>query len=412
MLTKKFLLSNFQEVLYNLQKRHYSEDFIKKVKDIENKILKNHNIEKEKQSLQMEKNILVKEGIKAKDKVIKINEKIQDLNGEIESLNNEIDEIIYFIPNLLDNSVPEGKSSEENIVVSVVGDTFKKPLKHYEMNLIDNGSQMASSRFIYLQGQISTLERALGNFLINFLVGKGFIEISVPLMLNEESLYKTGHLPKEKENMFYIQDRGLYLIPTSECVLLNIMADKTINIDKPIKYTAFNMNFRKEAGAAGKDTRGLIRLHQFPKVEMVAFTKQEDSESVFNEFVSNGEEALSLLGLSYRIVNLCAGDLGFNSSKTYDLEVWMAGSNEYREVSSISNCKDFQSVGLNCKYYSQEHNNEKKYLHTLNGTCLGVGRILAAIMENYYDEIENIIHVPRVLVPYTKFTTIKVNMKD
>jgi seryl-tRNA synthetase len=208
--------------------------------------------------------------------------------------------------------------------------------------------------------------------------------------------------------MFYIPDKELYLIPTSECVLLNIMANKTININKPIKYTAFNMNFRKEAGAAGKDTRGLIRLHQFPKVEMVGFTKEEDSETLFNEFVINGENALSLLGLPYRIVNLCSGDLGFNSSKTYDLEVWMAGSNEYREVSSISNCKDFQSIGLNCKYYDEENNNEKKYLHALNGTCLGVGRILAAIMENYYDEKENIIHIPKALINYTKFNTIKI----
>ena len=408
MITKKFLLNNLNKVLMDLKKRFSSEEFITKVKNTGNLIIELQRLEKEKQNLQTEKNIFVKEGIKGKDKVIEINEKIKIFDEKIDLMNNQIDEIIPYIPNLLDESVPEGKNSDENVVIKVVGNTFTKPLKHYEMNLIDNASEMTCSRFVILKGQVSTLERAIGNFLINFLLEKGFIEVSVPLMLNEKSLSMTGHLPKEKENMFCIPDKELYLIPTSECVLLNIMANKTININKPIKYTAFNMNFRKEAGAAGKDTRGLIRLHQFPKVEMVGFTKEEDSETLFNEFVINGENALSLLGLPYRIVNLCSGDLGFNSSKTYDLEVWMAGSNEYREVSSISNCKDFQSIGLNCKYYDEENNNEKKYLHALNGTCLGVGRILAAIMENYYDEKENIIHIPKALINYTKFNTIKI----
>ena len=230
-------------------------------------------------------------------------------------------------------------------------------------------------------------------------------------MLNEDALYLTGHIPKDRENMFYIPEKKLYLIPTSECVLLNLMANKTISLKEletlPLRFTAFNVNFRKEAGAAGKDTRGLIRLHQFPKVEMVAFTTEEDSEKIFNEMANNGEEALKLLGLSYRVLNLCGGDLSFNATKCYDLEVWMAGAGEYREVSSISNCRDFQSNRLKCKYTDKD--GEKKLLHTLNGTCLGVGRIVAAIMEHYYDEKSSIINIPEVLLPYTKFSFIKVS---
>jgi seryl-tRNA synthetase len=265
-------------------------------------------------------------------------------------------------------------------------------------------NEMTGSRFVFLEGQIATLERAVGNFLINFLIDRGFTEVSIPLLLSEHSLYRTGHIPKDKDNMFCIESRNLYLIPTSECVLLNLMANTCVKKqDLPKKYTAFNVNFRKEAGAAGKDTRGLIRLHQFPKVEMVAFTTPEASEEMFADFLLNGEEALKLLGLSYRVINLCSGDLGFNARKTYDLEVWMGGAGEYREVSSISYCGDFQSARLNSKYLND---GEKTLTHTLNGTCLGVGRVVAAIMENYFSQENNSIEIPEVLIPYTRFSKI------
>lgn len=407
MISQKVLLNNSEKLLSDLKKRQYSEEFIKKVIDAISNLNELKNLEKQQQEFQHKKKLLVKEGESSKNQVLDINKNIDSLDEKINNLQIRLNEILPHIPNLLDDNVPEGINEKNNVVLKVYGNTNKNKLEHYNMNLIDNAAEMTCSRFILLKGQIATLERALGNFLINFLIDKGFIEVSIPHMLNENSLYLTGHIPKDKENMFHIPEKNLYLIPTSECVLLNIMAGKTINnMEEPIKYTAFNVNFRKEAGAAGKDTKGLIRLHQFPKVEMVCFTKEEDSEQVFNEMVNNAEEALKLLGLSYRILNLSSGDLGFNAAKTYDLEVWMAGTGEYREVSSVSNCKDFQSNGLKCKYV---HNGEKKLLHTLNGTCLGVGRILAAIMEQYYDEKVNAIHVPKILTHYTKFKFIKLS---
>jgi seryl-tRNA synthetase len=410
MISHRTLLHNSEKLLLDLKKRQCSEEFINKVILSISNLKKLKDLEKQQQEFQATKKILVKEGEKSKDKVIVLNEKIDNIERDINTLENNLNEVLPYIPNLLSDEVPEGVDEKDNVVIKVHGPTNKNSLEHYNMGLIDSAGEMTSARFVLLKGQIATLERALGNFLINFLIGRGFTEVSIPHMLNENSLYLTGHMPKDKENMFYIPDKNLYLIPTSECVLLNIMANKTITnkeIDTlPLKYTAFNVNFRKEAGAAGKDTKGLIRLHQFPKVEMVCFTKEEDSERVFNEMVNNGEEALKLLGLSYRILNLSSGDLNFNGSICYDLEVWMAGTGEYREVSSVSNCRDFQSNGLKCKYVDE--NGEKKLLHTLNGTCLGVGRIVAAIMEEYYDEKASIIKIPEVLIPYTNFSFMKI----
>lgn len=411
MINNKIILNNIDKLLLDLKKRQCSEEFINKVINSKKYLQQIKDLEKEKQELQAKKKILINEGIETKNEVLLINKKIDELQIKIHIIENNLNDVLPYIPNLLDDEVPEGVSEKDNLIIKTYGLTNKNSLKHYDMNLIANASEMTSSRFVLLEGQIATLERALGNFLLNFLIKRNFTEVSIPYMLNENSLYLTGHIPKDRENMFYIPDKKLYLIPTSECVLLNLMANKTISykeINKlPLKYTAFNVNFRKEAGAAGKDTKGLIRLHQFPKVEMVAFAKEEDSKKVFKEMVNNGEEALKLLGLSYRILNLSSGDLGFNAAITYDLEVWMAGTGEYREVSSISNCKDFQSNRLKCKYIDE--NDEKKLLHTLNGTCLGVGRILAAIMEHYYDEKQGVINVPKVLVEYTNFEFIRVN---
>lgn len=413
MILKKILMNNIIDVVEMLKKRHYPEAFIVKVENIVKDLNKIKILESEKQILQQEKNLLVKEGVKSKNQVLNLNYEISVLESEILALNTSLEEILPYIPNFLQPDVPIGLDEKSNIVIKTYGAQTINKLTHYDMNLIDNASEMATSRFVLIKGPLATLERALGNFFVNFLLDNGFTEVSIPHMLNEKSLFLTGHIPKEKDNMFHIPEKNLYLIPTSECVLLNIMANQTVTFKDlsllPLKYTAFNVNFRKEAGAAGKDTRGLIRLHQFPKVEMVSFAREEESEKVFQDFVSYGEKVLQLLGLSYRIVNLSSGDLGFNSAKTYDLEVWMSGSQEYREVSSISNCLSFQSSRLNCKYVNEA--GEKKLLHTLNGTCLGVGRIVAAIMEKYYDEKEQIIRVPEILIPYTKFNYINLNKK-
>lgn len=400
MITKKEFLKNFSQIIDNLNYRCYSSEFINKVEKIKNQILLLKQIQDDLEKKQEQRNILIKK----KENSLEINKEIENLEKNIQNIIPEINDVLYNIPNYIDSSVPFGKNEKENKIIKIVGQTEKKTIPHYLMNGIFNGNNLTCSRFIFLKGEIATLERAIGNFFINFLISKNFQEISVPLLLSEQSLFQSGHYPKEKENMFHIPDKNLYLIPTSECVLLNILNNQILKEkDLPIKYTAFNMNFRKEAGAAGKDTKGLIRLHQFPKVEMVAFTNEKEKENMFLHFLSNGEECLNLLKLPYRIVNLCSGDLGFNAEKTYDLEVWMAGSSEYREVSSISSCGIFQAKRLNLKYINE--NKEKIWINTLNGTCLAVGRILAAIMEYYYQEDKIII--PEVLVPYTKFKEIK-----
>jgi seryl-tRNA synthetase len=402
----KNFIKSFDKIILDLKKRQYPDIFIEEVNKAFITAETLISYQQQKQILLQKKNILTKKGKETKDLVLTINSQLIQINNNILILEKNLKVILPLIPNTLNPDVIEGKNSEENVVISTYGNCIKKHKHHYHMGLIDNASYMTCARFVLLKGKIASLERILGNFLINFLIKKGFVEVSIPHLLSEESLYATGHIPKEKDNMFYIEDKNLYLIPTSECVLLNLMRNKTIKEDSlPVKYTAYNVNFRKEAGAAGKDTKGLIRLHQFPKVEMVAFTTEQESETMFQHFLQNSEEALRLLGLSYRIINLCSGDLGFNAKKTYDLEVWMCGSHEYREVSSISYCGDFQAYRLNSKYVDINKNN--KILHTLNGTCLGVGRILAAIMEQNYDEIKNVINIPKVLIPYLEYDIIE-----
>lgn len=405
MISIRSFINNFDEIILNLEKRHTNSQFIQEVKNHLKIAQQLQAYQSNQQELQTNRNLLIKEGIQTKQEVLLINQKLDEIEKEINTRQLNLNKVLPLIPNFLDEEVKIGMDETENLEIYRYGENIKNSKLHYDMNLVHTAVHMCNGRFIYLKGKIATLERALGNFLINFLVSRGFTEVSIPHLLSEEALYRTGHMPKDKDNMFHISHKNMYLIPTSECVLLNLLANTTISIkDIPLRYTAFNVNFRKEAGAAGRDTKGLIRLNQFPKVEMVAFTTPEGANNMFKEFLSNGEEALKLLGLSYRVLSLCSGDLGFNAKKTYDLEVWMAGAQEYREVSSISDCGNFQSTRLNCKYRNMD--DSKELLHTLNGTCLGVGRVLAAIMEQYYDSTQNIIHIPKLLIPYTTFDKI------
>lgn len=404
---KCFLDKDFlQKLLADLVARGYSEEFLQEVKDISNKIETCYQLKRKLQELQQHRNLLIKKGLAQKDKVIVLNKEIKPLEEQIDALEQVIYNTSSNIPNILHTSVPKGKDAQDNVEIFKHGTQKINILPHYDMELIENASDLTCSRFVYLKGQVASLERAIGNFLLNFLIDRGFEEISIPLLLSEESLKCSGHIPKEKENMFYIPDKNLYLIPTSECVLVNLMKNLTCKEEElPKRYTAFNVNFRKEAGAYGKDTKGLIRLHQFPKVEMVAFTKDEATGMrMLEEFVNNGKEVLELLGLPYRILNLCTGDLGFNAQITYDLEVWMAGMNEYREISSISYCGTFQTENLKARWVDKDGN--KQLMHSLNGTCLAVGRLLAAIMEYYYEEGR--IQIPSVLHKYLNFTFIEI----
>lgn len=403
---KRFLDNDFNKKLVeDLKKRRYPIDFINIVLNLEKDIRLSAQLTGQQQILQQEKNKLTPQGLKTKNEVLLINNNLKDLEEKIEVLEKKINEVLPNIPNVLHPNVPEGNDSHHNIEMYKNGNPVKKNLAHYDMNFIDYPRELTGARFVLLKGKIATLERAIGNFLINFLVQKrGFEEVSVPLMLTEDALRKSGHIPKERDNMFYIQEKNSYLIPTSECVLVNLLQNQTISIESlPKKYTAFSSNFRKEAGSYGKDTKGLIRLHQFQKVEMVAFTKnEEESMMMFQEFVKNATGVLDLLGLPYRVISICSGDLGFNATCSYDVEVWMAGTGEYREISSISYCGTFQSENL--RSFSIDKDKKKNLLHTLNGTSVAVGRLLAALMEYYYDNGK--IYIPEILQPYTNFSII------
>ncbi|HIP60803.1 MAG TPA: serine--tRNA ligase, partial [Campylobacterales bacterium] len=243
------------------------------------------------------------------------------------------------------------------------------------------------------------LERALSNYMLDFNRTRGFKEVSVPFIANEESLKGTGQLPKFGDDLFKIEGENLYLIPTAEVPVTNLFRDEILTADElPIKLTAYTACFRKEAGSAGRDTRGMIRQHQFGKVELVSITKPEDSDKIFDEMVSCASDLLASLGLPHKLVLLCGGDLGFSAAKTVDIEVWLPGQNRYREISSISNTRDFQARRAKIRYKEGKKN---ILVHTLNGSSLAVGRTLIAIMENY-QKSDGTIEIPKVLKEYMR----------
>jgi seryl-tRNA synthetase len=264
----------------------------------------------------------------------------------------------------------------------------------------ETAAKLSGARFSLLKGFASRLSRALINFFLDLHTQKhGYTEFLPPFMVNSKSMTGTGQLPKFKEDLFKIEDRDLWLIPTAEVPLTNIHADTTLNAaDLPLKYTAYTPCFRSEAGSYGKDTRGLIRQHQFDKVELVKFTTPETSDQELESLLADAEEALQLLGLPYRVMLLCAGDLGFSSTKTYDIEVWLPGQNTYREISSCSNFLDFQARRAGIRY-RPEGEKKSRLVHTLNGSGLAVGRTLLAILENCQQE-DGTVRLPEVLEPY------------
>ena len=263
----------------------------------------------------------------------------------------------------------------------------------------DEAVKLAASRFILLGGLGARLERALINFMADTHASRGYKEWWCPAMANAETLTGTGQLPKFEEDLFHTTE-GLYLIPTAEVQLTNIHAGEVLDAGQlPLKYCAFTPCFREEAGSAGRDTRGLIRVHQFDKVEMVKYAKPEESFDDLEAMVADAENILQLLGLPYRVISLCTGDIGFSAAKTYDLEVWLPSYNGYKEISSCSNCTDFQARRANIKYRDPENFKGSRYVHTLNGSGLAVGRTMAAVIENY-QQPDGTVRVPDVLVPY------------
>ncbi len=335
--------------------------------------------------------------------------KIKELDNELNDIQQQLQDIVMSIPNLLDDSVPVGRDDCDNIEIKKWGKkpSFNfTPKNHWEIGEQQNtldfecGAKLAGARFTVMKGFASRMERALTNFMLDLHTQKhGYTEILPPFMVNTASMTATGQLPKFAEDLFKIDGWDYYLIPTAEVPVTNIHRDATLQEkDLPIKYTAYTPCFRSEAGSYGKDTRGLIRQHQFDKVELVKFTTPETSMAELEELLSEAEEVLQLLNLHYRVVTLCSGDLGFSSTKTYDIEVWLPGANTYREISSCSNFLDFQARRGSIRY-RPDGQKKSKLVHTLNGSGLAVGRTLLAIFENYQQE-DGSVAVPEVLQPY------------
>ncbi len=368
------------------------------------------------QELQSERNSIVGQIAnlkKAGENADELMEKSKVINSEIKKLeenfssNSELEDLLLQIPNIPAAEVVIGEDENHNQEVEKWGDATQfnfTPKQHFEigegLNLLDfeQSSLMSGSRFSTLSGSLAKLERALSNFMLDVAIEFGHIEVSPPNLVKSEAMMRSGQLPKFAEEAFKTTN-DYWLIPTSEVSLVNLVAQKTVDEKElPIRFTAYTPCFRSEAGAAGKDTRGLIRQHQFKKVELVSITTQEQSEEEHQHMTNIACEILRRLKLPYRKVLLCTGDMGFCSQKTYDLEVWLPGQNKYREISSCSNCGDFQARRLEAKYKTV---NSKKPLlvHTLNGSALAVGRTIVAILENYQNQ-DGSVNVPEALISY------------
>lgn len=410
MLDLKNLQNNFDEVAKKLQNKKVDESILKNLAELF------ANLKKEKVSLeefQAFQNKFSKELATAEDKEslkAKLSEnkiKISEQNARVNALENELETIAHAIPNIPDECVPVGEDEEENVEIKKVLTPPQFdfiPKEHHDLgeslNWLDfvRGVKISQSRFCVLKNEGALLSRALVNYMIDFNRSRGFEFVNVPFLVNSATMFGTGQLPKFKDDMYKIDDEDLYLISTSEIPVTNLYSGEILTSESlPIKMTCYSACFRKEAGSAGRDTRGIIRQHQFEKVELVSITKPEQSDSVFNEMVECASDLLSSLGLAHRHLMLCTGDLGFSAAKTIDLEVWIPSQNKYREISSVSNCRDFQARRAKIRYKNEKGKNE--LVHTLNGSSLAVGRTLVAIMENYQDK-EGKIQIPDVLKKY------------
>jgi len=337
-----------------------------------------------------------------------LGDEIQETDREVRQLEEQIESILLSLPNMLHESVPEGASDADNPEVRRWGNIPEfsyEPKAHWELgeslDIIDaqRAGKVSGARFTYMKGDGARLERALMNFMLDLHARQGYTEIVPPFLVNADSMRGTGQLPKFAEDMFHIENTELYLIPTAEVPLTNMLGGEILdNQMLPYNITAYSPCFRAEAGSAGRDTRGLIRQHQFNKVEMVKFVRPEDSYQELENLVNHAAEILELLELPYRVVTLCTRDVGFSSAKTYDLEVWLPQYGGYREISSCSNFEDFQARRANIRF-RREPKGKAEYLHTLNGSGLAIGRTVAAILENYQLE-DGTIRVPGVLIPY------------
>ncbi|ASM37788.1 MAG: serine--tRNA ligase [Campylobacter sputorum] len=413
MINLRLIETNFDEFTKKLKAKKTNPQMLKNLLDLYNELkVKRQDLE----SLQSLQNSKSKElGIKAKngedisvlkEELAKNKIKVQDGENLIRDLELKLDEIASSIPNIIDDDVPFGEDENDNVELKKVLEPRKfdfEPKEHFELGEklgwldFERGARLGGSRFTVLKGDGAKLNRALVNYMIDFNTSRGFELVNVPFLVRPEILYGTGQLPKFEDDLYKVRDEELYLIPTSEVPVTNLYNDEILDIEKlPIKMTCYSHCFRKEAGSAGRDTRGMIRQHQFEKVELVSITKQDESDAVLEEMISCASDLLTSLGLPHRHMMLCSGDLGFSAAKTIDLEVWLPGQNKYREISSISNTRDFQARRAKIRYKDGKKN---ILVNTLNGSSLAVGRTLIAIMENY-QKSDGSIEIPQVLRKY------------
>lgn len=355
-----------------------------------------------------------KTGKVAKEEIEKLKTEAKELKQkreEVETAKQEytekLDELLLAIPNMPDPSVPDGHDEEGNVEIKVWGEIPKieNPKEHWELGTalkvfdFERGVKLAQSRFTVLMENGAKMERALMNFMLDFHSKRGYREVFPPILVNKASMQGTGQLPKFEGDFYKCADDELYLVPTSEVPVTNLYRDEILNEeDLPIFHTAYTPNFRREAGSAGKDTRGYIRQHQFNKVELVKFCLPDNSEDEHEKLTADAEAILEALLLPYRRMLLCAGDMGFSAKKCYDLEVWFPGQNKYREISSCSNFGDFQARRANLRYRPAD-GGKTRFMHTLNGSGLAIGRTLAAILENN-QKPDGSVTIPKVLAPY------------
>ncbi|MPL62601.1 Serine--tRNA ligase [bioreactor metagenome] len=411
MIDIKLLQKDFDYVVKALQKKGVDNALLNNLKDL---ALKTKQKRQEMEDVTAEQNLLSKEFGRYKKENLDISElqekinalktKKQELEDEVRTLEDDLNSIILSVPNMPDENVPFGVDENENVILEVIGEkpTFNfTPKEHWDLSCdwldFERGVKLAKSRFTAIKGDGARLERALINYMLDFNRQRGFNEWYVPFMANSNTLQGTGQLPKFADDLFKIEGEDLYLIPTAEVSLTNLYNDEIIDKSElPLLLTSYTPCFRKEAGSAGRDTRGLIRQHQFDKVEMVAITSQEQSNEIFEKMVNCASDLLSSLGLCHQKVQLCTGDLGFSAAVTIDLEVWLPGQNKFREISSISNTRDFQARRAKIRYKEDKKN---ILAHTLNGSSLAVGRTLLAIMENY-QQADGSVKIPEVLKKY------------
>ena len=406
-------LEDIKKAMNRRGEKEFNLDEVVELDDKRKELLKEVEVLKNKMNVESKKiPQLIKEGkdvTEDKANLKKLSDEIKSLDEKIKIVNDELEYKLLRIPNVPNKEVPQGETDEDNVEVRTWGEPTKfnfNPKAHWDLGTdlgildFETAAKITGSRFTLYKGLGARLERALINFFLDTNIGEqGYTEVIPPFMANKNSFLGTGQLPKFAEDMFKIEGLDYYLIPTSEVPLTNIHANQILAFDElPKNYTAYTPCFRSEAGSAGRDTRGLVRQHQFNKVEMVKIVAPEESYNELEKLTHNAEYLLQLLKIPYRVVKICTGDLGFTAAFKYDVEVWMPSYNRYVEISSCSNCEDFQARRAGIRF-KRDKDSKTEYAHTLNGSGLAIGRSFAAILENYQQEDGSVI-IPEVLRPY------------